>query len=367
VRALVAAFLRGGAGRALATTLGAAVTVALILFLNGLLAGLQQQVSAYLKSAPGELIVSEQGVKNLLGANSLLPSGTEAEAEAVPGVGRVAPLISQVIFLDLHQRKLAAYLIAYDPGKGGGPWVLSRGEQPSRDDEIVVDAVLAKKHALDVGSSIEAAGRRFRIAGLSSGTASWMASFVFARKSAVEKIALGAELTGYLLVTAAPGTRIEVLRERLRSLPGTSVWLKGEVIENDLAVFSRLFGRPVALMAGVSFAVGVLIVALTTYRATLERRREIGVLKAIGVTPSLLYVSVALQAFMVSLGGTLVGVLLAWLLTRLLPAIRPDLLVVLGWSSIATVATVGIATAILSAIFPVRLLARIPPAEVFRR
>ena len=54
---------------------GVALAMMLIVLLNGFLAGIYKQVTAYLDHTPADFVIAQEGVTNLLGATSLL-SGT---------------------------------------------------------------------------------------------------------------------------------------------------------------------------------------------------------------------------------------------------------------------------------------------------
>ena len=134
---------------------GVALAVTLILILKGFLSGMNRQITSYLDHSPGSMVVAEEDVVNLLGAISLIPDSTEQKAEMIRGVDKVIPILSQFIILDLHGKKQPAYMIGYDPRKGGGPWQLITGGEPSSKQEMVIDRVLANRHGLNLGDQVE--------------------------------------------------------------------------------------------------------------------------------------------------------------------------------------------------------------------
>ncbi len=83
---------------------GVALAVMLILLLNGFLAGMNRQLTSYLTFSPGSIVVAQKGVRNLLGATSLLPQNTMNEVERVNGLVKVVPILSQFVILDFHER-----------------------------------------------------------------------------------------------------------------------------------------------------------------------------------------------------------------------------------------------------------------------
>ena len=346
---------------------GVALAVMLILLLNGFLAGMNRQITSYLDHSEGSVVVAQSDVTNLLGATSLLPSGSMAEAEQVAGVADVVPILSQFAIIDLHEKKQPVYLVGYDPAEGGGPWQMAEGREPASDDELVFDRVLAGRHKLRLGDRVEILGGELTIVGLSDQTTSWMTSFLFLRKPVVEKLLRSPGATSFLLVTPGAGQPSETVRDRLNELPGVTALLKTEMAANDLKLFARFFSVPLRLMVGIAFWVGTLVVGLVIYTATIERRREYGVLKAIGARNGVLYQVVAVQALIAALAGTLLGLLLAYGAGQWIMAARPQFLIVLEPANVTQSIVLGLGMALASALVPARLVAGLAPAEVFRR
>lgn len=346
--------------------LGVALAVMLVLFLLGLEQGLRLQITAYLRQAPGSIVVTQAGVESFSGGSSLLPPGLEEDLRRVPGVAKVVPVLTQTAIFDLHDKKIFAFLIGYDPALGGGPWRIGEGREPRERGEVVFDRVLARLHGVRVGDTVEVQGQKFPVVGLSEGTASWMSALVFVRKADLESYLLTPGLSSLALVTPAPGVAPEALRARLKGLPGVEVWLKSDLIESDLRLY-RAFFKPVRLMSLIAFLVGTLVVGLVIYSATVERQREYGVLKALGARNARLYGLVLAQALIVAALGSLSGILLGFAAARLVLALRPQILVALEPGVVGLTLLTGLFMALLAAWLPARLVAGLAPAEVFRR
>jgi putative ABC transport system permease protein len=201
---------------------GVALAVMLILLLNGFLAGLTDQISAYLSHEPGTLVVAQDGVENLLGVASQLPLGTTETVKA-RGAKQVIPILSQSVIFEMHGRKQFAYLIGYEPQTGGGPWRLGEGREPRNDKEIIFDRVLALRHKIALGEQVELMDKEFTVVGLSEGTNSWMTGFLFVRKTALESLLRAPGATSFLLVTPSDRIGTDGLKARLKDLSGTNV------------------------------------------------------------------------------------------------------------------------------------------------
>lgn len=346
---------------------GVSLAVLLVLLLSGFVDGIDAQVGAYADHTPGSIVVAQADVNTLLVATSTLPPGAEDAARGVAGVAEVVPVVSRLTILDMHDTKLAAYLIGYDPAKGGGPWRLGEGREPETDDEIVVDRSIASRHGLALGDVVDVLGRGFRVAGISRGATTWMLSYVFVRTGAAESLLRAPGIASYLLVRPADGVDAALVRDRLRGLPGMNAELKSTMVENDRRYFTRFFTPPIRLMAAIAFLVGALVVGIVLYSATMERRREYGVLKAIGARSAFLYRVALGQAFVVTVLGSLIGIATALASSGLIMEARPQFLIAYAPATVAAALAAGAAMAVLATLLPARVIASTAPADVFRR
>ena len=351
--------------RFLLSVLGVAVSIGLILLLAGYRSGVYRQASAYLDNTPGTVVVAERGIRDFLGTSSALPASAEATVRQAPGVERVIPVVSQFVIFERHGRKDGFFLIGYDPSAGGGPWRLVEGREPNADDELVIDRITARQHEIAIGEQIRLLDRDATVVGLSDETTFWAGSVAFARLTTLQSLLRAPGLVSFLLVTPTAATSPEALRGRLE-VPGTEVLLKSDLVANDRRLMARVYDAPVGLMVAIAFVVGVLVVGLVIYTATIERRREYGALKAIGARNRTLYRVVTVQALIAAAVGAVVGVGLAYGAGATLMAWRPQFLVDIDPTAVAIVLASSLLMALLAALIPARTVARLEPAEVFR-
>jgi putative ABC transport system permease protein len=120
---------------------------------------------------------------------------------------------------------------------------------------------------------------------------------------------------------------------------------------------------------GLGLVVGVAAIGVIAFRSVVERRQQIGVLRAIGYQRNLVSLSFMIEtAFVVGMGsiaGTLLGVVLSRnLFTADDAAASADFLIPYGLISVILIGT--IAVALLMTWVPSRQAARISPAEALR-
>jgi hypothetical protein len=130
------------------------------------------------------------------------------------------------------------------------------------------------------------------------------------------------------------------------------------------------------LFALVSFAmvsVAAINIAHSFFRAVAERRRELGVMRAVGATAGDVRAIVLAEAAAIGLGGGAVGVLLARLLAFAIDAasrrfvpdfpFKPDSYFAFDWSLIVGALACSVAACLLGAYLPARAAARLEPTE----
>lgn len=349
--------------RLITSVLGVGAAIALILLLQGLWTGFRVQISAYEDNVGADLFVGERGARNFFGVPSVLPLDAVSTIRDTPGVERADPVATRFAVLDLHGRKQFTFLIGSLPGEMGGPWDVVAGRAVRGDDEVVVDRTLADQHGIGLGDRLDVMGKAFRVVGLSGGTRSWMASFVFTTHDAVERLLKMPGTTSFVLVrTGEPDAVAEAIRDRT----GLTVLTPRELGDNDRALLARIMNGPLSLMLVIAFAAGTLIIALTVYSTIVERIREYGIAKAMGARRGRLFRIVLGQTFIIAALGTAAGYLMFRGASWLVVSLRPQMWVQASRAGVGGAVIAAALMAVLAAVFPTRRVARLDPASVYR-
>lgn len=346
--------------RLVASAAGVGLAIMLILLLDGLWAGIESNVTTYEDNVGADLYVAQAGTRNFYGAISVIPKTTVDVVRADPGVDWAVPVRGFFSITDLHGRKVPTFIIGSIPGARGGVWSLLSGRAPRTDDEIVVGRVIAKRHGLHLGDPMEIMGRSFTIVG--TGSDAFMASFVFMTHTATDQLLDAPGTTSFVLVgTRQPGA----VRARLRST-GLAVLDRDQLAKNDLALMTRAFGVPLRVMVGVAFAIGSLVIALTAYTAIADRRREYGIVKAIGGRGRYLLVLALQQTMLIALAGLAAGGLLFLAGRAVITAVRPQFVVEATSYGMTRAVGAALLMGALAAAIPAWRLAKLDPATTSR-
>lgn len=347
---------------------GVALAILLILILNGFLAGMNKQVTAYLNNGPGDFVVMRKGLRNFLGSNSVVPLSVVDKIKKIDGVKKVTPIFSSFTILNIKGKRTFSLLLGFDSQKGGGPWQMVKGRSNINDDEVIFDNTLAKRFNLKLGDKIKILGREFTIVGFSGGTSSWMTGTFFVTFKAAERQLRTKNMAGFLFVSVADKSKINSLKKEVKNEIGDfSILSRQELIENDYELFAGIFSGPIRFMVVIAFLIGLMLVGLTIYTATVERAREYGTLKAIGIKNRKLYLVVFEQALISSIFGFFIGIPLTFGAAKIIEILAPQFLILIEWNYIAKISVVALIIGMFASYIPARAIARIDPAIAFKR
>lgn len=347
--------------RLAAGIVGVGLAVMLILLLDGLWAGIRQGATVYSDRSGADLYVFQPGVRDLTAGAGAVPISTVDTVRADPDVAWAAPVRTAYVVLEFHGRKVAVYVVGSVPGQQGGAWSIASGRAPAADDEIVLGTVLARRHGIRVGDRVDLMGRPLRVVGLSD-SSGYMFAYVFVTHAALDRSAGTAGMTSVVLVGTA---RPDVVAARLRA-GGLNVLRRETVAANDLRFATGILGSPLRLMVGIGLAAGTMIIALTAYTAIVERRREYGIVRAIGASRRRLVGLALAQTLTLAALGLVAGWVLFVAGRALIIAARPQFAVVLTGGAVGRAAGAALVMALVAAIVPARRLAALEPAVAYR-
>lgn len=348
---------------------GVAVAVMLILLLRGLYTGVNEQAAQYLRSVGADMWIGQAGTRGGFGHSvSVLPAELRSDLERVEGVTDVAPLFGRPVVVTAGGEDDDLFLMGYDVASGvGGPPEVIEGAQHPAAGEIILDRVFADEAGLDVGDDIEVSGRSLRVAGIGTGGNSLITQYAWVTIAEVEQVSGTPGIVSYFVVRAANGATPErVARDVASAVPGTTVTLSGEFVSDSTADIRESFVPILFVLVIIAVVVGTSVIGLTIYTSVLEKRQEYGVLKALGFSNRRLFGIVCRQALVAGLLGLAAGALLSIVVSGAIERLLPEFVTILHASDYALVVAATAAMSGLASILPVRRIAKLDPASVFR-
>src|SRR3990170_6174331 len=344
---------------------GVAFAVVLILIVVALYRG-WSGVGGIIEELPGDLWVAQEGTRDPFHSSSLLRETVADEVAAVPGVGRVTKILARQ--MGVEDSAGAVYLMALDAPEDLD--LLGADAQEyffPAEGEIAIDSVFARKSGLAEGDTVDLGTRPLRVGRVFTGGNAVVTQFGFLSMEDGRAVFGVPNTVTYLLVSLSPGAnRQEVAAAIEEAVPGVAVFESGEFAATIRKEIDESFLPVITLLVGIGFVVGVAVIGLTTYTATIERSREYGVLKAIGASAGYLYRIVAAQSLTLGALGFAVGLGATVLLARLASQAVPEFVTDIRWYDVVGVLVAAVVMSVLSSYIPARRIAAIDPATVFR-
>ncbi len=171
----------------------------------------------------------------------------------------------------------------------------------------------------------------------------------------------------FLLVKVDNGESAEVVADRIeQKVKDVTAQTRIQFASQERKVIKDMSTDVITIMNLIGFLIGLAVTALTVYTSILSRCREYGMLKALGARNGDLYLTVLAQAIISVVLGFLFGLSITVLLTWILPLVASNLTLEISLPSLLKVASFSLIIAAISAIIPIRQIAGLDPAMVFR-
>ena len=348
-----------------ALTVGAlAMALAVLVALGGVAATTRQAATAWLADVvPGDALLT-----------SVRPVAIDepqlADLAAVPGVARLSPIGRFGVGVG-GQRLDAAAVVGADL-LSDGRLVLTAGDRatalPALDagGAVILPAAVADRLGLPLGGSLQVlAGREMvalRVVGIAARTipGSSGEAVLVGWADATQRLgALGADVFAVRYApgqAAAAAAALEPLARANALEPAPLEAVAGTIG----ASVDRLFALLTAL-AAVALVVAGLGIVNTLTMNVLERVRELGFLRAAGLTRRQARRLVILEAAVLGAVGAIIGVVAGVVAGAILaaPGAGPGVTYDPGWGSIALAVVGGVALAVVASAWPANLAARI--------
>jgi putative ABC transport system permease protein len=378
-----------------AIVLGVAFVAGTLIFSDTL----NRSFTALFASTVGDVVVRPLGSQTAGGTPSAqtVPASLVTELEQVDGVARV----------DGNVNAFGVYVVGKDgkvigglgppaigsnwtdaPSPGGVGLEIVQGDEPQGQDEVLLDERTAEKAGYEVGDEIRlllprgAAQLRPTLVGLvgypEGGSLNGATLALFDTRSAQELFLEGRDEFSDVWVTAADGVSQEDLRAAVDPvLPGDVEALTGDAAADesadDLLEAIGFITTFLLVFAGISLVVGSFLIVNTFSILVAQRSRELALLRALGASRRQVTWSVQLEALVLGLLGSTIGlglgVLLAMLLRVLFEQFGLDLSgqsLVFGPRTVVASYVVGVVVTMAAAALPARRTARIAPVQALR-
>ncbi len=351
--------------RALLGVAGVAVALVMALTLDGIFAGTTRQVSRYIDTSPADVFVSQEGVRTIHMAISVVPIADSDRIRELPGVAWAEPILFSSDTLRVPAGRRPSYVIGYQPGGRGGPQTLVEGREPGTG-EMVIDDSAANALDIALGDEVEVLGRTWRVSGFTTGMTSIVNTSVYVTFDDLARILGSQNAASYILIGAEGDP--EAVADRVEAaIPGVETQTRPRFSAEERTVVKEMSTDLLNIMSLAAFLVGLAVIGLVLYATVLSRLRDIGVMKALGLGRLGVSRLVLTQALWTVVTALVLAVAVTYGIGTIVAALAPDIDVVVEAASLLRAGAGAVLVAAVGVIVPLIKVWRVDPATVFRR
>jgi putative ABC transport system permease protein len=261
---------------------------------------------------------------------------------------------------------------------------ISSGTAPKGPDQVMVDADTADKHHLKLGDElgvISAVGTHHaKISGIADFqvTNPGAAIFYLDTRTAQQTLVGRTGVYTNVNVTAASGVSDPQLKNDVRSALGTGYKVQtaketADANQKDVEGFMNVMKYAMLGFAGIAFLVGIFLIINTFSMLVAQRTREIGLMRAIGSSRKQVNRSVLVEATLLGVFGSVLGVGagvgLAVGLMKLMGQMGMHLStsdLTVAWTTPVVGLLLGVVVTVLAAYLPARRAGKVSPMAALR-
>lgn len=316
------------------------------------------------------------------------PVGTAFDEKIVPtirdlpGVKAVAPLINRYAMLYVGKRSFRLMAMGIDPqhDQAVRGYDIVAGKSLAEDAGILLNSAFAKSKGIDVGSVVElmtpVALVKTKVVGLYStkgvSTPSDLTTFMLPLRAAQYYFSEGGRIRSAQVVVN-DGADEDVVKAAIANLLPAGLKVQPPAKRSALAEETSLSTEQGMRMArGFSLLVAVFIITNTFLINVTQRRKQIGIMRAIGATRAQIAEMVYREAFVMGILGTVLGSLLGIVAAHYLTAAMGTLYqttlpsIELNWYPFLIGGACGLGISLVAAAIPARKATHLSPLEAMR-
>ncbi|WP_031086559.1 ABC transporter permease [Streptomyces sp. NRRL WC-3549] len=263
---------------------------------------------------------------------------------------------------------------------------ITSGHVPRGPTEVMVDADTAEKHHLKIGDELRTIAATGDITAKISGITAFTvtnpgaAVVVFDTATAQEKLLGAPGVFTHVNVTAQPGVEDAQLKKDVAAALGDPGAYKlqtqkeaADANKDSMGSFLDVMKYAMLGFAGIAFLVGIFLIVNTFSMLVAQRTREIGLMRAIGSSREQVNRSVLVEAVLLGLVGSVLGVAagigLAVGLMKAMGAVGMELStqdLTVAWTTPVTGLALGVVVTVLAAYIPARRAGKVSPMAALR-
>jgi putative ABC transport system permease protein len=325
--------------RTILSVLAIAIEVTMILTLVGVSYGTLHSAARRAEGVGADIAIRPVG-------SSIMSLSSAPMSDRLPGVLSTDPHIA--LATGIMVQPLAGFdsitgLNLDEFNKMSGGFHYLQGGPFAQDSDVLVDEYYAREKHLHVGDTLQLINHTWRVAGIYEGG---KLARICVKLSALQEYTGNPHKISQVYLKLDDKNQIHPVLDALKlKLPGYQIYSMEELVSMLSVSNVGMLKNFINVVIGIAGIVGFIVVFMAMYTAVLERTREIGILKSVGSSSSLILGLLFRETIVLALVGTVLGILLTygtqWLMQDVVPNSLTQETVYAWWPISAAIAIIG--------------------------
>ncbi len=365
--------LKGHKLRTALTMLGIIIAITAIISLGSISAGVNELMASSVNVIGSDkiFVMKKFDLSDISGpAGSLQIEDIDKEAietiRSMPGVKRAVPIISrnfggffEIDGIDMNEIDIFG---AQDLGFEEGTW-------PENDEEgIAIGYLIARRFDVGVGDYIVINKKEVEVVGVfEEGSGAYDLAGLMPFDYAEEIYGTDGGAT-QIIIEPDDISVVEKIKQQIEEEFDD---LQAITMKEALSMFQEMTATMNIMTFGIGFIaslVAAIGIVITMYTSVLERRRQLGIMKAVGALRRVILVQIIEESIIISLVGSTIALIISFFMVDMLNKI------LLGGSNIALITPglaggaiiYGVGLSVLSSLYPAWIAVKINPIDAIR-
>lgn len=366
---LVIRNLLGSRSRFALTLVGITLGITSLVVMMSLGTGLRSQIDKQAADLGANLIVTPKGwcayeqVKVLSGTQlpDAIPAEEIAAVEALEGIS-VLPYLTVGSAIDNEPVPVTGIRVPETVDSKN--WRVASGEAPGEAElGILAGAAIADSFGLRPGGTLTLRGTEFSVSGVLEPTGTGDDGVLFIPLGVAQQVYETEGRISFAAVQVDDLGQVDAAAQRITDAANVAVISDRQLLASVLSVVDTV-GTTLRIIAAVAVLTAAFGIVNTMLMATFERRREIGILKAIGSSNARIFRTFMMESAAYGLIGGIVGLLVGTSASRLITPliVQNEFTAFVGGAHVEAVPPLADMAAILGGAVLIATIAGIYPA-----
>ena len=343
------------------------VLILLVQLLFNIYEGAKECALSYVSNCRADIWVCPKNETNILRSSSVMDGSLENKLRGLQGIDSISKIVKLISSSKIKGINETLIIFGFDTTSSlAEPPFIFRGKKSIKSGEIIIEKIIAKKHKLNIGDSIEISSKKFCISGISEFTNAVTIQFAFITINDAEKLLGVPSKVSFYLLRKSKNANTQSLVDSIKINNNVEAFEKPVFIQNNLSEVGKGILPILWTIAITGSIAGIIIITLMLQNSIMEKKEEYAIMKALGANKRFLVFLVMRVSISSALIGYILGTGLNIILSYILPEFVFELVIYSSYFVLELTLLSSVIISLLASWFSISKLFEIEPAEVFK-